>query len=171
MAVELAVVDANSLVTLTQAQREAAVHGARMFGVRVKDFRQAKGWTQDDLAKRMTSAGYQMHQTTVAKMESGARPTSVEEMFALAAVFQVSVDKFFLVEDDARVHLELAGQANVLATIANELADLARKEGELREQYEAAQSLYHETERRLSQQARFAAKMREVAADSEGEVD
>lgn len=71
----------------------------QMFGVRVKDLRTARGWTQDDLAKRMTSAGYQMHQTTVAKMESGARPTNVGEVAALAAIFGIPIGRLF--SDDA----------------------------------------------------------------------
>lgn len=58
-------------------------------GARVRSLRAGRDWTQGDLAKRMATAGYPMHQTTVAKMESGARPTTVNEVAALAFIFGV----------------------------------------------------------------------------------
>lgn len=151
-----------------------ARHGARMFGARVKAFRAASGLTQEDLARLMTSAGYAVHQTTIAKLESAVRPTSVEEAYALAAVFRVPVHDLLVAEDDDEqltVRLELAAHATKLKALGAELADLGRREDELREQYEAAEALYRQTERRLSQHApgsglKTAAAVGDADADS-----
>lgn len=62
----------------------------KLFGQIVKTLRKAHLWSQDDLARRMSDLGYPMHQTTIAKLESGARPTPIEEMMALAMLLDVS---------------------------------------------------------------------------------
>lgn len=49
-----------------------------------------RDWTQDDLAQRLAAAGYAMHQTTVAKLELGTRPTSIGEILEIAAIFGVT---------------------------------------------------------------------------------
>lgn len=80
------------------------------FGRRVKELRSARGWTQGDLAQRLTAAGYQMHQSTVAKMESGVRPTNVGEIAALAAIFGVPIGHVFSSdpEGDVDIHATMA---------------------------------------------------------------
>lgn len=116
-----------------------AKHWERMFGVRVKDLRQSRGWTQDDLAKRMTSAGYQMHQTTVAKMESGARPTSVGEVAALAAIFGMPIGSVFSDDDEVdQMLLRLSEATAQTARLAQELVDLTKQEVEVRKRLDAA---------------------------------
>ena len=66
-----------------------AEEGVRALGGRVRSLRRQSGWTQEELAARMTAAGYPMHQTTVTKIEGGSRPTTVEEAFAFGAVLGV----------------------------------------------------------------------------------
>jgi transcriptional regulator with XRE-family HTH domain len=61
----------------------------------VRHLRTARGWTQDDLARRMTAAGHTMHQTTVAKLELGVRPTGVDEITDIAAIFGIQPAALF----------------------------------------------------------------------------
>lgn len=68
-----------------------ARHYALRTGVAIKDLRTRLGLTQADLAERLTDAGYPTQRATVAKMENGARPTSVEEVAAVAAVLDVPI--------------------------------------------------------------------------------
>lgn len=57
---------------------------------RLKTLRQAKGWTQDDLAKRVTAkAGLKMHATAITRIEKGTREMKPEELPALAYVLGV----------------------------------------------------------------------------------
>ena len=52
---------------------------------RVRALRETSDLTQREIADKMTAAGYRMHQTTIAKIESGERPVYVGEAVALAA--------------------------------------------------------------------------------------
>lgn len=99
-----------SFVRMENREARFAKNWERMFGVRIKDLRQAQDWTQGDLAARMTSAGYPMHQTTVAKIESGSRPTNVGELAALAAIFGVPIGDIFATVErgDARIIARMA---------------------------------------------------------------
>ncbi|WP_077042524.1 hypothetical protein [Rhodococcus sp. MTM3W5.2] len=47
--------------------RESFEWWEKSFGVKTRDWRKARGWSQDDLAQRLNELGFEMHQTTVAK--------------------------------------------------------------------------------------------------------
>ena len=72
------------------------------FGDTVRELRKARGWSQEDLARYMTDAEYPMHQTTIAKLENGARPTSVDELVALSRVLDVPPARLVPAEDRER---------------------------------------------------------------------
>lgn len=62
------------------------------FGARVREVRKARGLTQPMLALRLAMfTGRTYHQATIAKLESGSRPTSVDELCALAQALDVSI--------------------------------------------------------------------------------
>ena len=80
------------MVVLVKNDKEDRPQGVeRRLGLRVRELRTARGWTQKALAQRASALGFTMHRTTVAKVESGTRPTSVAEVAALAAIFDVEV--------------------------------------------------------------------------------
>lgn len=56
------------------------------FGANVRAARKARRWNQTELAQQLARVGVHMHQTQVAKIENGARPTSVAEVWAVASV-------------------------------------------------------------------------------------
>lgn len=94
-------------MTETTPEAQSARSGALRFSKRVRELRKSQGWTQSDLAKRMTAAGYPMHLTTIAKLEAATRPTPVEEAYALAAIFELPVTELLTSADDSdRVTLE-----------------------------------------------------------------
>lgn len=82
-------------VRMENKEARFARYWEEAFGRRVRELRSARGWTQGDLAERMTVAGYQMHQSTVAKLENGSRPTNVGEIAALAAIFGMPIGHVF----------------------------------------------------------------------------
>ena len=57
---------------------------------RLRALREAAQLTQRQLADRMAGAGYQMHQTTIAKIESGDRPVTIGEAVAAAPASSAS---------------------------------------------------------------------------------
>lgn len=95
---------------------------AKLLGERVRAERTRRGWTQDDLARRMSEQGFQMHQTTVGKLETAARPTPVEEVAALAILLDLSVSELLEASpDDASLKIELMRISGRLVVLANEL--------------------------------------------------
>ena len=65
------------------------------FGQRVRAEREARGWSQEELARRLTAKGLPIHPTTVSKMEWDGKPRAVRiaEVIALAELFRVSTDE------------------------------------------------------------------------------
>ena len=154
------------------------------FGRRVRSFRKARGLTQEDLAM-VLGAQHQvfLHQTTVAKLESGNRPTNVPELFALASALGVSYEEllppivvahpsgdvpaaktaFERAQSISKVRAKDADKAHDQAARSQLEADAAEAEAKaLEAKYVAA--LRHEDVRRLRAQ-----RLRELAADMEGE--
>lgn len=60
-----------------------------------RELREERGWSQVHLSQRLAAWGFDMHQTTIAKLEAGKRPLRVAEMFALAHVFRLPVGAVF----------------------------------------------------------------------------
>lgn len=67
----------------------------KRFGEVVRGWRQDRNWSQEDVAERLRHQGFEMHQTTVAKIERGARPLRVAEATALAEVFGMPIMAVF----------------------------------------------------------------------------
>ncbi|MGW4129468.1 helix-turn-helix domain-containing protein [Amycolatopsis japonica] len=59
---------------------------------KVRQLRTERGWSQEDLANQLERVGFKMHQTTIAKLESGKRPIRASEVFALAYVFRIPME-------------------------------------------------------------------------------
>lgn len=62
---------------------------AQHLGRNVKRIRQERGWSQTALAQHLGFLGLLLRQTTMTKLEAGVRPTSADELWALASVFEV----------------------------------------------------------------------------------
>ena len=65
----------------------------RDFGRSVQTLRLRAGLSQKDMAERLGELGYRMHQTTVGKIESATRPTSIEEAAAISLILGVSLNE------------------------------------------------------------------------------
>lgn len=74
-----------------QMLREVSIE----FGRRVRELRKAASLTQAELAERLGRWGKSYHQTTIAKLEAGARPTTLDELMPLAVALGVSQREFF----------------------------------------------------------------------------
>lgn len=62
-----------------------------LFGQKVRALRTALGWSQADLAQRMTAWGHRLHQTQIAKIEAGERVTTIDELAGFARILEVDV--------------------------------------------------------------------------------
>jgi transcriptional regulator with XRE-family HTH domain len=116
---------------------------ATFFGLRVREFRKAKGMSQEVLAEALSLSGRSYHQTTIAKLESGSRPTSIEELYLLAVILEVPItDLVPVVRDDENME----GRRQLIRLKA-EIAHLAREVAESTERLEKANREYEELAR------------------------
>ncbi|WP_448002548.1 helix-turn-helix domain-containing protein [Agromyces bauzanensis] len=99
------------------------------FARAVRDARLALGLSQDDLGARMAQRGYDFHQTTIAKIERGARRVAVGEAAELADILGIPLAAV-LGRDPASVS---ARRAQIEAKTRRVLADLAALEDRARE--------------------------------------
>jgi transcriptional regulator with XRE-family HTH domain len=77
-------------------RRQVYEYWETSFGEKVKQWRRARNWSQEDLAEQLRQQGFEMHQTTVAKIERGTRPLRVAEAAAIATIFRVPPLAVFL---------------------------------------------------------------------------
>jgi transcriptional regulator with XRE-family HTH domain len=60
-------------------------------GRALRRLRTARGWSQEEVARRMKAYGYDFHQTMIAKIEAAQRPIRVRELADFAALYGVEV--------------------------------------------------------------------------------
>lgn len=94
----------------------------QMLGARIAELREARGWSQTELGRRLHGAGMTAaaHQTTVCRTEKGERAVSVFEAIEMAGVFGISLDELVgrePIQQDAS-----AGLREAIAVLQNELA-------------------------------------------------
>ncbi|TOM96826.1 helix-turn-helix domain-containing protein [Vibrio parahaemolyticus] len=68
-------------------------------GIRIKELRKSKGWTQSDLATQCQLRDYEMSRETIAKIESGIRLIMDTDIIEFALVLDVSIVELFDVPD------------------------------------------------------------------------
>jgi transcriptional regulator with XRE-family HTH domain len=68
----------------------------KSFGEKVRQWRRERNWSQEEVADKLRAEGFDMHQTTVAKIERGTRPLRVAEAAAIATLFRVPPLAVFL---------------------------------------------------------------------------
>jgi transcriptional regulator with XRE-family HTH domain len=78
-------------ISINNLARRRAAHESweRRFGEVVRGWRMDRNWSQEDVAEKLRYEGFEMHQTTVAKIERGGRPLRVAEAAAIGAVFDM----------------------------------------------------------------------------------
>jgi transcriptional regulator with XRE-family HTH domain len=91
--------------------------------LQVRKLREARGWSQEDVARRMVLYGYTWHRTAVAKTEAGTRPLGLNEAIALAGVFSMTLDQFL---EDAPAQMMTACVRNAASRAVRAEDKLAR---------------------------------------------
>ena len=130
----------------------------KRFGEVVRGWRQERNWSQEDVVEKLRHEGFEMHQTTIAKIERGTRPLRVAEASALATVFRMPIMAVF-----------------ELSLPEDQPADIQERQDQLEEARKAADSareqLYSVAERHahlLDRVEKLVLRMNEEAADKEG---
>jgi transcriptional regulator with XRE-family HTH domain len=71
-------------------QPESPAEVGEVFSSRLREARDARRWTQQELSARLAELGAPMDRTTIAKLEKGQRQARVEELVAIAVALDVS---------------------------------------------------------------------------------
>jgi len=130
----------------------------KSFGERVKQWRRARNWSQEDLAERLRVHGFEMHQTTVAKIERGARPLRVAEAAAIATVFRAPPLAVFLGRPPENVPWPLQQLHEAMAMAEERLAYLKQEMEASAARYVAQQADVYDLARILNEVALEAEK-------------
>lgn len=67
----------------------------------VREYRESRGLSQDELAQRMTDRGFGFSQATIWKIESGQRPVKASEAAALADALDILSLSFLLADPES----------------------------------------------------------------------
>jgi transcriptional regulator with XRE-family HTH domain len=94
------------------------------FGEKVRQWRRERNWSQEDVADRLRIQGFDMHQTTVAKIERGTRPLRVAEAAAIAAIFRVPPLAVFLGPPPTQMPWALNQLHDMIASAQNTLDEM-----------------------------------------------
>src|SRR3954454_22931103 len=81
--------------------KEGDAQPAVVFGKRVAAVRLDRGWTQARLAERLRELGYALPREALARLETGKRGVSLEDVFAIAYALDVSPLHLIVPVDDA----------------------------------------------------------------------
>ena len=73
--------------TASQERPDPEVQAGRA----LRRLRTARGWSQEEVGRRMKAYGYDFHQTMIAKIEAAQRPLRVRELADFAALYGMEV--------------------------------------------------------------------------------
>ena len=91
-------------------------------GRALRRLRTARGWSQEEVARRMKAYGYDFHQTMIAKIEAAQRPIRVRELADFAALYGVEVHELIYPPAGS---LQEAGKE--IATLREQLQEATRR--------------------------------------------
>jgi transcriptional regulator with XRE-family HTH domain len=80
---------ARQLEEVNRSDQEGFVEAEKAIGRRIREQRIDSGLSQAELALRLVAHGFDAHQTTVAKIENGARPLRVAELMTFGVALNV----------------------------------------------------------------------------------
>ena len=121
---------------------------------RTRKLREERGWSQEELGRKLGTYGFAMHQTTVAKLEGAARPIRLNEVQALANIFGVSPadlfeDAFVQNEHELAVAAREVQRASAALAEAEQTVNRARMEAAVAQDH-AARAVSELAERRAA---------------------
>lgn len=130
------------------------------------------GLSQADLANSMTELGFQMEQSTIAKIENGKRPFRLAELFALSAILNVPETSLLASSVGDEVDDPEDNVAQLRQLLQIEIENRDRTRDIMLNSLESSSRMYADAEasiRWTSGQIRFAAAAATKAAETTAE--
>ena len=121
-------------------------------GRALRRLRLSRGWSQEEVARRMQAFGYDFHQTMIAKIEAAQRPLRVRELADFAALYDVEVQEL------------IYPPSGSLEEAAQEIQELEAQREKVREQARALESRLSEIHSALiATESEYGSSSRELA--------
>jgi transcriptional regulator with XRE-family HTH domain len=120
-------------------------------GRALRRLRTARGWSQEEVGRRMKAYGYDFHQTMIAKIEAAQRPLRVRELADFAALYGMEVHE-------------------LIYPPAGSLKEVSREIATLKDQLKAADKELQNRRRALDKAQAAAAAAEEDFRKHEGEA-
>lgn len=105
------------------------------FRKQIRAEREHRGWSQDKLAKLLSSRGFAFYASTIAKIETGGRSVGIAEAVAVAEVFEIPLDSLLGRKPRAERDLDYAMSA-LMDAVFTSRTDLHRIARSLRDRIE-----------------------------------
>src|SRR5215203_5668005 len=125
-------------------------------GRNIQHSRKARGWSQADLAGRLTERGLSLPQQTINRIEHGERPLKFEEARTIADALGVTVDSFAqhfsndpISWSAMEIHAAKLTKAYQEENIEKRRAALVRDEAQARSSIEEQEARIRQAEQRL----------------------
>lgn len=105
----------------------------------VKQAREARQWTQEELRKRLADLGITLEKTAMIRLESGKRPIRFNEVVALSRLLDMNLRTTGFAPADmtddelATAEAQLEATAAAVQKVARELDEVQRQEYDLRQ--------------------------------------
>jgi transcriptional regulator with XRE-family HTH domain len=133
-----------------EGQAAAVPTPEELAGRELYRLRKGRGWSQEEVARRMTAYGYTWHQTTVGRVETAERPLRLNEVVHLAAMFQVPVTQFLLPVDMTLQEIDDAIEEETKAR--DEIRERAERYRSTLEAYDAQREEFSANYRQLAEE-------------------
>jgi transcriptional regulator with XRE-family HTH domain len=121
-------------------------------GRALRRLRMSRGWSQEEVAKRMQAYGYDFHQTMIAKIEAAQRPLRVRELADFAALYNVEVNELIYPSSDSleEVTRELIEAEMLRAVRQREAEAAAERAQQARADLDDAEEQLYTAEKQLA---------------------
>lgn len=78
-----------------------ALHAEESFSRGMQRMREARNWSQGELARQLNAAGLtEFYQATISRIEKGARPVRLGEAYVIAEVLEVDLEMLLMRDDE-----------------------------------------------------------------------
>lgn len=114
-----------SVGSVLPGDKEAATAAETYFARNLREWRNERGMSQEELARQMAELGFPFHQGTIYKIETGARRVRLDEATVLAKVLGLDLDMLTAEPDKQRTARLLSMAVAKIVEQSEGIEDLA----------------------------------------------
>jgi transcriptional regulator with XRE-family HTH domain len=115
-----------------------------LFGKRVREERDRRDWSQEELAKRLTDKGITVYPSTIAKIESERkpRPARLAEAIGIADLFGMTLDNLLGRPDDSTLTFALTTLCSYAGDAQCQIQQARKVSADIDDQLESVEATF-----------------------------